>query len=358
MQEEKKYRYKTIYEDLKQAISNKDYASGDLLPPESHFVTTYQVDRSTVRRALKLLVDEGYVEKYPGKGTIVTNGGGAKIAKHGNESKTVGFLLASGNAISEQFYSTLFCGMESALKEVGHSIVYATLHDDDQILDLVASLNLDGVVFVSQSADKHTDDVIANDIPCVMINNFCPLMPSILSDNRQGAYLAGKYLADMGHRDILVLSGIRSHVSNQARIEGFDRAMAEAGIPIPVENRLCAQSWSWESGLQEVSAHLQNTAKRPTAIFALNDRLAFGAMQAIHQLGLRVPQDISVMGYDNLNNMHRSLLSLSTIETCVDQMALAAVASLFWQINGGRRLSTCITLPVSLVEGETVAKKN
>lgn len=354
MQEEKKYRYKVIYEELKRAITNKEYACDDLLPPESHFVNEYNVDRSTVRRALQLLVDEGYVEKRPGKGTVVICGGTQKVVKGNNESKTVGFLLASGNAISEQFYSTLFCVMETELKALGHSIVYATLHDDDQTLDLVSSLNLDGVVFVSRSADKHVQAVIDQDIPCVMINSTCPDMPSILSDNRQGAYLAGKHLLDMGHRDLLVLAGIRSHVSNQERLEGFHRAMMEGGVC--AEKCLTAESWSWESGLQQVSAYLKETDTPPTAIFALNDRLAFGAMQAIHQLGLRVPHDISVMGYDNLNNMQRSLLALSTIETHVDQMAQAAVASLFWQMNGGHRLPTKVMLPVELVIGETVAQ--
>lgn len=355
MQEEKKYRYKVIYEALKRAIEQKEYACDDLLPPESHFVTAYNVDRSTVRRALQLLVDEGYVEKRPGKGTVVTNGGAQKTTKPSAESKTVGFLLASGNAISEQFYSTLFCVMETELKQFGHSIVYATLHEDDQILDLISSLSLDGVVFVSRSADKHIQAVISQGIPCVMINSTCPDMPSILSDNHQGAYLAGKHLLEMGHRDLLVLAGIRSHISNQERLAGFRRAMMEGGIS--GETCLTAESWSWESGLQQVSAYLRETTTPPTAIFALNDRLAFGAMQAIHQLGLRVPQDISVMGYDNLNNMHRSLLSLSTIETHVDQMAQAAVASLFWQMNGGRRLPTRVILPVALVPGETVAKR-
>lgn len=105
-----------------------------------------------------------------------------------------------------------------------------------------------------------------------------------------------------------------------------------------------------------VTNYLRSAKTLPTAIFGFNDRLAYGAIQAIHKLGLRVPDDISLVGYDNLQAMHISLINLTTIETHVHMIAESAASSLYWQLKGGRCLPVRITVPVELSIGETVKK--
>ena len=181
-------------------------------------------------------------------------------------------------------------------------------------------------------------------------------MPSILSDNHRGAYLAGQYLASMGHKNIIALTGIRSHVSNLERLQGFQHAMEDHRIPFDPSHVLVADSWEWESGMQCILDYLQTASTPPTAIFGFNDRLAYGAIQAIYKLGLRIPEDISVVGYDNLQAMHISLQKLTTIETHVHMLAESAAAHLYWQLNGGINLPIRVVVPVELVVGETVKR--
>ena len=354
MSREKKFEliYRTLKEDIRSGI----YASGELLPPENQLAADLHVDRSTVRRALQLLVEERYVQKCPGKGSVVLDPSVPKESKPDQPNKNIGFLLPRGNAITEQYYSTLYYVLEAELQKRGYSLIFSTLDIDDNLELVAESLNLDGIVFVSCPPEKFFEQRSKPKLPCVLINSFSPQMPSILSDNKKGAYLAGQHLAEMGHTNILALSGIRSHISNLERLQGFQLAMKDHHIPFDASHILVADSWEWESGMKCMTDYLQKASCLPTAIFGCNDRLAYGAMQAIHKMGLRVPEDISLVGYDNLQSMHISLMKLTTIETHVHLLAESAAAHLFWQLNGGLCLPVRITVPVELVEGETVRK--
>lgn len=188
-------------------------------------------------------------------------------------------------------------------------------------------------------------------VPCTLVNSYDARIPSVLSDNVNGAYQAGKYLLECGHHNVLVVSGVRSYICSEERTAGFKRAFEEAGIRIPNDHILEVDSWEQESGLNAVQKYLSHCKTLPTAIFGLNDRLAFGAMQAVRQCGLKVPEDISVIGYDNLNSQ---LFPMTTIETHVEDIAEAAAQAQLWQNLGGRLFPCRITIPTALVKGETV----
>jgi len=359
MDNKKIFRYQAIYNDIKEMIESGAYQGNELLPPEKDIAAKYDVDRSTVRKALQMLADQGLVMKCPGKGSIVN-------AQHSNSPKfnlqqtppkqnfKIGFLLSRRNAFTEQFYSTLFNMLENELQRCGCSLIYSTFDDEDQFSVKVNLLGLDGVIFVSNIKDEHIEDALRMRIPCVLINSYHPSVPSVLSDNEKGAYLICKYLIEKGHRDILALSGVRSYVSNQERLAGYKRALSEAGIPVKSGNILVSESWEFAAGTDTLFQYLNNTTHRPTAIFGLNDRLASGAMLAIHQAGLRVPDDISVVGYDNLNDMRFSFLRMTTIEAHIELMAEATANLLLWQINGGHCMPLRVTTPVEIVAGQTV----
>lgn len=354
------YKYKKIYSDYKKAIADGIYKKLELLPTEVSIAEHYSVDRSTVRKALQMLSDEGLIEKKAGKGTTVIGpdplNGKKKRLQASN--KSVGFLLPPGNSITEMFYSTLFCVLEHELQKRGCSLIYSTLKPEDDIIKIVSTLGLDAIVFVSNTEQEHIEIAISSGIPCVLLNNYSPLLPSILSDNETGAYLAGRHLIECGHTDILVLSGIQEYTSNKERLQGFKKAMEEAGIELPADNMLVSQSWELEAGSHCIKEYCKTHELRATAIFGLNDRLAFGAMQALHQLGVVVPRDMSVMGFDNLNNMRVSVLRMTTIEAHIEMMAEGAATQILWQIEGGNLLPMRTNSPVELIVGETVHRNS
>ena len=114
MQEKNSFHYQQIYDTLKSEILDESLRSGDLIPPENQIAQQYGVNRSTVRKALQMLVNDGLVEKKPGKGSIVLSRDTAKKPLSPSPTassvsyRNIGFLLPSGNAITQPFYSTLF----------------------------------------------------------------------------------------------------------------------------------------------------------------------------------------------------------------------------------------------------------
>lgn len=357
MEEKKVFYYRQIYEALRRDIESQKYQGDDLLPPEHQIARDYGVDRSTVRKALKMLVEDGLVEKRPGKGTVVleqrrTFPASAADSPHGN----IGFLLPSGNAITQPFYSTLFCVLERELKRFHFSLIYSTFNEQDDLLQTVSNCRLNGIIFVSNTSGEQIGTALEAGIPCTLVNSFDPRIPSVLSDNEHGAYLAGRHLIENGHRNVCILSGVRSYICSEERIRGFRRAYAEEGIRIPESCVLPSDSWEQEAGCESIRRYLSSARTMPSAIFCLNDRLAFGAMMAIRQCGLRVPEDISIIGYDNLYNQV-SVIPLTTIEAHVESIAEATAQAQIWQQLGGKRCPQRITIPTALVQGETVQKR-
>ncbi len=357
-QEKSGFLYQQIYEALKKQILDEVLRSGDLIPPENQIARQYNVNRSTVRKALQMLVDDGLVQKKPGKGSIVLDRSAPRTPLYRNPSvstsyRNIGFLLPSGNAITQLFYSTLFFVLEREFKRFNFSLIYSTFNEHDDLQQTISDYNLSGIIFVSNISPKQITCALNCGIPCTLVNSYDSRIPSVLSDNITGAYLAGKYLVKCGHRDVVILSGVRSYVCSAERIAGFRRAFSEIGIDIPNSSILPADSWEQESGQIVISDYLSSRKSTPTAIFGLNDRLAFGAIKAIQQCGLRVPEDISVIGYDNLNN---NLFPLTSIETHVESIAEAAAQAQLWQQLGGSRIPERINIATELVEGETVRK--
>ncbi len=350
------FRYQRVYEEYKGQIIDGTLRPGDMLPPENRIAQEYSIDRSTARKGIKMLVDEGLIEKIPGKGSFVLTRQSERNTSDivpASLTKNIGFLLPSGNAITKPFYANLFCVLQEELKRFNFTLIYSTFDDDDDLNSLISNYGLVGIIFASNISGKHIQTAVSNHIPCTLVNSFDPRIPSILSDNINGAYLAGKYLASCGHKNVLILAGVPSYICSTERVDGFLRAYREAGIEVPSSNILPTDSWEQEAGMLATRSYLSSHEKIPTAIFGLNDRLAFGAIQALHQAGLCVPENVSVMGYDNLN-AQMSAIMLTSIEAHVEYIAEATAQAQIWQQYGGKCTPQRINIPTELVIGETV----
>lgn len=351
-----KFLYSIIYNDIKHDILGGIYPVGSLIPTEQDLSLKYDVNRSTLRKAMQMLADEGLIEKRPGKGTVVLSSVpvSAEPAKI-TTNKNIGFFLPKENIITEPFYSSLFNILERDFQKNGCSLIYTTLDSSDNIADKVAALGLSGIVFVSNVAPKHIEYAVSQKIPCVLVNSYSDKLPSILSDNRKGAYLAGRYLIEHGHRNVAVLAGVRSYLSNQERMSGFLQAFQEEGIHIPPELILETGSWLYDAA-EKVCFQFFSTYKgtMPTALFAFNDRLATGAVNAICKAGFTVPGDISVIGYDNLGYYNIISPRISTVETHIESISGSTVMHMIWQLNNGDCLPVKVLTPVEIIPGETV----
>lgn len=180
-------------------------------------------------------------------------------------------------------------------------------------------------------------------------------MPSILSDNFTGTYEACRYLIECGHKSIGILNGDRRYITNKERYRGCQAALLEAGLHLKSEFDLGGDSWSFEAGLAAVEQMLKNSSSYPSAIVAFNDRLALGAIQAIHAAGLRVPEQISVIGYDYSDQAKYSLPKITSVEAHIPLMAKVGARLLFQQIENYEVFPVKVLIPVDLIKADSTA---
>jgi LacI family transcriptional regulator len=172
-------------------------------------------------------------------------------------------------------------------------------------------------------------------------------MPTVDSDNFAGAVLATKHLLSLGHRRIGFLSGRPDLESSRLREAGFRRAMADAGVKVDAH---LVRVGGYRSETAAVPAReLLSRARRPTAVFASNDLSAIATIEVAHSLGLAVPDDLSVIGFDNVPESALAPVPLTTIKQPLQQMGAEALRLLVDLIDGVKR-DPHVRLPTELVE--------
>ena len=178
-------------------------------------------------------------------------------------------------------------------------------------------------------------------------------LPSVESDNLAGGLLATRHLIELGHRRIAFLAGRPDLESSRLREAGFRQALSEAGIE--VDPSLVRRSDYRRDAAHQPAIELLSRPDRPTAVFAGNDLSAIGTMEAAQEMGLDVPGDVSVIGFDDIPEAARTTPALSTVRQPIQQMGSAAVELLIALMDGRIPETTHVRLPTSLVIRGTTA---
>ena len=198
------------------------------------------------------------------------------------------------------------------------------------------------VALVDQDIKLYED----NNSKCVIVN----------SDNYNGAYEATKYLINLNHRKIAHIAGDKYKFSSIERIKGYKKALQDSNIPI--NNELIINSEFIEEGGYKAAKKLFSENVKPTAIFAGNDKIAIGAMKAIKEMGLRVPEDVSIIGFDNIEECKYTFPSLSTMEIQLTKMAELATNTIIDSIEKNTNIFSYYNIPVKLVERSSCDNSN
>jgi LacI family transcriptional regulator len=193
----------------------------------------------------------------------------------------------------------------------------------------------DGLIFIfPDEMDATLREVRSQGIPTVVIEGEAPDGTiAIESDNRTGVKLAVQHLVELGHRDIAHVHGSLRLADAQIRLQTFQEAMREHGCRVRPE-WLVDGDYTRDAGYRATQRILANRVK-PTAIFAANDHSATGVMQAVRDAGLRIPTDISVIGYDDTPDAIQSQPQLTTIRQPLSEMGQAATQALIQLLAGG-----------------------
>ena len=251
--------------------------------------------------------------------------------------------------------ASLLGGIESAARGAGYFPVISRLFEATSegfqtAIDELVAQGAEGVI-LSESIDLGSRDLrIPEHIPVVSIDSRAEARNDELlvgADEVGGAYLATRHLLDLGHRQVFHIAGPPTWGAAKRRVSGWRRALKGAGITAP---EVAYGDWSPESGYrlaQEIVA--THIASGVTAIFAANDHMAIGAIKAVEEAGLRVPSDVSVVGFDDLPASAYLHVPLTTIRQDFEAVARQAVTQLIHAIEGRPTSEGPIVVPVQLL---------
>ncbi len=219
--------------------------------------------------------------------------------------KQTGMLALMVTDITNPFWTTVARGVEDTASDAGYSLILCNTDERPEevtrYFQALLARQIDGILLVPANNDFLPLKLpLAHQTPCVVLDRSLPekLTDEVRCNSEQGAFLVTKYLLELGHRKIALLNGPNGISTVQERTQGYLRALKEAGIN-PNPQYLLHGYFTMESGFSMASRVLA-MEPRPTALFAANNFITYGAMKALQENHLNIPRDISLAGFDDL----------------------------------------------------------
>ena len=363
--------HRQLTSDLRARILDGRLSAGARLPTDNELAAEYQLSRDTVRQALALLADEGLIERVQGRGTFVcqipaslaedevTPGFSATLP----EQKQIGLLLNSNQRELGDALQDILAGAEQAARLHGYSIsiCYTEGNKEQQAQDIMrmSANRVAGLIICPLPSAADTDiirQLQSAHFPLVFVDRYLPDMTVdyVGADNKNGGYRSTEHLIILGHRRIGFLyleeEGLEDTSSVKERWQGYSEALHKYGV-------------GYDPSLIIPDVHRGNISPsiyeflqrpdRPSAIFAVNDIVALDVMQAAHALGLRIPQDLALVGFDNERFASRLSPPLTTMAQPFFDIGLRAGTLLLSRIEGLSTIPRHIELPVNLIIRES-----
>lgn len=247
-----------------------------------------------------------------------------------SKTQTIGVILPD---LYGEFFSELIRGMDVAARSLGYHLIVSSSHDDaEEASAAIRSMRgrVDGLIVLSPHLDAaNLAAGLAGRTPVLLMNGGADVgRPSIVVDNHGGAVLAVKHLIATGRHRIAHITGPAGNLEAEARLAGYLEAMAHAGLPTVVVDGEFTQSSGHAAGLK-----LARCDQRPDAVFAANDIMAVGAMLALQDAGLRVPEDIALIGFDDVPIAALVRPGLTTLKIQIAETGRGALERLVRLIN-------------------------
>lgn len=256
------------------------------------------------------------------------------------------------------FYSGILHNMEEHLRRFGYHVVVSagsnTEASQKESIEFLISRRVDALIVHAQNVpDDYLIQIEESGIPLVIINRFIPEMKSscITIDNELGGKIATQYLLKMGHTDIVCITGPLDKSDARGRLQGYRNALFDAGIEYD-EVLVAEASFTEESGASAMEKIIRRKCHF-TAVFATNDHMALGAYEVLAELGYSVPEEVSLIGFDDILFARYLTPKLTTMNFPIEQMSLEAV-QLVIQKLGNNKCDVNFKLLPSLVVRNSV----
>jgi len=314
------------YATVSRVINNKDHVS-----PEKR------------ERVLRAMAQLGYVANMQARSLA------------GGESRVVGLLV---DYLSSSYMDEIIRGIDEALDAENYDLMLYTTHrrktkESAYVTKLTRRL-ADGLLLIlPRNAGAYLDTLRQRQFPHVLVDYFSAKqnVPSVSTTNFRGAYDAMSFLLSLGHQRIGFITGTMEFGCARDRLDGYRLALKEHGLPVD-PCLICEGDFMQPQGYQ-CAQRLLSLPEPPTAIFSSNDTMAFGVMEAARERGLRLPEDLSIVGFDDIPQASHVHPALTTIRQPLEEMGRSAAHLLLKYIAHPNAAVERIELPTRLVIRES-----
>ena len=337
-----------LRQQLTWLIASGQVKAGERLPPVREVAKYLGINRNTVRAAYQQLEADGLLTLRQGRGSVVLPQDVRRSRRQAATlpTFTVGVLVPSLNP----FYTPFLQGIEETVRDAPWLLLVCYTHDEPQLarryLDQLIAKQVDGLIVAT--ALPETEGECTGLPPVVHVDKPDVDGHVILLDSEGAGFLATRHLIEHGHRRIGLISGPLAWSNVRECYAGYERALRSAGLGVDGDCIAEAPTFTLEAG-QQAARRLLELPNLPAAIFGAADLLAIGAMQAIEERGLRVPEDIAVVGYNNIDLAALVKPPLTTVSAPSYGMGAAAMTMLMALMAGDAPKRRRITLPTKLI---------
>lgn len=272
------------------------------------------------------------------------------------KTTTIGVVMPR---LTDVVVATMFQGIEEAATAAGYSVLLSSPPDDldaqRKAVEFLVSRQVDGLMLSSihLPGTDFVDSLPLRSLPILLLNRHIDSatsspnrgLPFVSGDDRLGGYLAGKHLLDCGYRDLGVIAGPDHASTSRERVAGFRDALTEAGLELPT-NRIVASEFEVQGGV-DAAATLLGGDSRPEAVFTVSDTIAIGVLGVARDLGLSIPDDLALVGYNDIPVVSQLPVPLTTVRSPARKIGATGLEHLLALISGKNVES--VKLPVELI---------
>ena len=274
-------------------------------------------------------------------------------------SWTIGIFL--NNSFTNPFVAELLLGAKQSLANSGYDLIYLSMILNDPSYCFIRhchSRNVDGIlVFGIDKDNPQLRELVSHELPSMFIDTelLGRRAGYITADNQNGIIAAVAHLVELGHRNIAFISGEFGYVAGRGRFEGYQQGLRKFGLPY-YTNYIEFGHFTKDGGYAAMRSILQ-LPERPTAVICTSDLMAIGAINAIHDYGLQVPNDMSVIGFDDTAYAQIVKPSLTTVNQNIPSIGARAVRSLIEMIETPDYSPPVLIEPVKLIIRESTSRR-
>lgn len=322
--EGQKLKYITLAEDLKRMILDGGIQAGEKLPSENELSERYRISRHTVRKALSILTNEGFVYAKHGKGTFCS-----ELVRHTKTSRNIAVVTTY---LSDYIFPKVVQGIDSVMAEEGYSIILKNTRNsrkaEAKCLEELLQKDIEGLIIEPSKSEIFCRHISLYQrleqfgIPYVFIQGCFEQMkekPQVRMDDCRGGYLVTSHLISLGHQRILGVFKA-DDTQGRERHRGYVQALQEAGLMYNPDHIIWFHTE--DRGIKPFAAlqELVRQGREFDAVVCYNDQIAMEVVKALEECNIPVPEQVSVTGYDNSFIAENSRIKLTTIAHPQDKL--------------------------------------